>query len=66
MVVAISSACALVRAKVLLDRLRFSPANGRLREALDLLDDVCWCDVRALAVFILTPFISFVGVASCR
>jgi hypothetical protein len=66
MVVAISSACALVRAKVLLDRLRFSPANGWLREAFDLLDDVRWCDVRALAVFMLTPFISFVGVVSCR
>jgi hypothetical protein len=66
MVVAISSAYALVHAKVLLDRLRFSPANGRLREAFDLLDDVRWCNVRALAVFMLTPFISFVGAASCR
>jgi hypothetical protein len=31
-----------------------------------VLDDVCWCTVRVMAMFMVTSFITFVGISSCR
>jgi hypothetical protein len=48
MVVLVSSARAMVTANVLLNWLCFPPVNGRLGEAFGFLDDVIWCDAKAL------------------